>query len=231
MQGFTFPYLYDGDTQVDGQGLRLPRDAARLPFRSGAEAALRRAGRRLAFRGPEDRDVARRAQCRRRAARRQAGHDADDQVMGCSTKWNTKRDDVAKADAKWKAEPVDLALIDAAGVAKLAKNDSNRLRLVNVWATWCAPCVEEFPELVAAFAPLEQPRFRAGDDLDGRPEAAAAGEDVSRTASRVAAGATEAAARGGRARAAELPLHRREHRRARSRRSTPSGRARCRTPF
>ena len=68
-------------------------------------------------------------------------------VMGCSTKWNTKRDDIAKAEEKWKSEPVDLELIDAAGVAKLAKNDSNRLRLVNVWATWCAPCVAEFPEL------------------------------------------------------------------------------------
>ncbi len=70
-------------------------------------------------------------------------------VMGCSTKWNHKRDDVAKADAKWKAEPVDLETIDAAGVAALAKNTSNRLRLINVWATWCAPCVAEFPGLVA----------------------------------------------------------------------------------
>ena len=70
-------------------------------------------------------------------------------VMGCSTKWNSKRDDVAKADEKWKSELVELALIDVAGVAQLAKNDSNRLRLVNVWATWCAPCVAEFPALVS----------------------------------------------------------------------------------
>jgi thiol-disulfide isomerase/thioredoxin len=31
----------------------------------------------------------------------------------------------------------------------LAKNDTKKLRLFNVWATWCAPCVAEFPELVA----------------------------------------------------------------------------------
>ncbi len=42
-----------------------------------------------------------------------------------------------------------LSLIDADGAARLAKNDSNRLRVINVWATWCAPCVAEFPELVA----------------------------------------------------------------------------------
>jgi thiol-disulfide isomerase/thioredoxin len=34
------------------------------------------------------------------------------------------------------------------GVAKLARNDSPNLRLINVWATWCAPCVEELPEFV-----------------------------------------------------------------------------------
>jgi thiol-disulfide isomerase/thioredoxin len=41
-------------------------------------------------------------------------------------------------------------MIDVDGVAKLAKNDTNKLRLVNVWATWCGPCVKEFPILVAA---------------------------------------------------------------------------------
>ncbi len=38
--------------------------------------------------------------------------------------------------------------IDAAGVAALVKNPTNKLRLINVWATWCVPCVAEFPELV-----------------------------------------------------------------------------------
>ena len=26
-------------------------------------------------------------------------------------------------------------------------NPTNKLRLINVWATWCVPCVAEFPEL------------------------------------------------------------------------------------
>ena len=29
------------------------------------------------------------------------------------------------------------------------KNDTEKLRFVNVWATWCGPCVTEFPELVS----------------------------------------------------------------------------------
>jgi thiol-disulfide isomerase/thioredoxin len=31
----------------------------------------------------------------------------------------------------------------------LLKNDSEKLRLINVWATWCGPCVGEFPDFMA----------------------------------------------------------------------------------
>ena len=34
-------------------------------------------------------------------------------------------------------------------IAALAKNDTKKLRVINVWATWCAPCVKEFPGLVS----------------------------------------------------------------------------------
>jgi thiol-disulfide isomerase/thioredoxin len=30
----------------------------------------------------------------------------------------------------------------------LVKNHSDKLRLINLWATWCAPCVAEFSDLV-----------------------------------------------------------------------------------
>ena len=48
--------------------------------------------------------------------------------------------------------------IDDAGVAKLVKNDTKNLLVVNVWATWCGPCVEEMPDLVITdrmFTPRE----------------------------------------------------------------------------
>ncbi len=69
-------------------------------------------------------------------------------VFGCSTKWADKREDAKKALQKWDEEPVALESIDEMGVARLAKNDSDKLLLINVWATWCGPCITELPELV-----------------------------------------------------------------------------------
>jgi thiol-disulfide isomerase/thioredoxin len=68
--------------------------------------------------------------------------------MGCSTKWREKK---ALHDAKheaWAKTPVTVEAIDKAGIAALRANKSNKYRMINVWATWCAPCVKEFPDLV-----------------------------------------------------------------------------------
>ena len=35
------------------------------------------------------------------------------------------------------------------------KNADANAVLVNVWATWCAPCVEEFPDIVAVYRQYE----------------------------------------------------------------------------
>jgi thiol-disulfide isomerase/thioredoxin len=69
--------------------------------------------------------------------------------MGCSTKWLTKKGEVAEGNEAWRNMPVSLEPIDAAGIAALAHNPTDRLRVINLWATWCVPCVEEFPGLVS----------------------------------------------------------------------------------
>ena len=49
------------------------------------------------------------------------------------------------------APPVAVAMvrpIDRAGYAKLVAASKGRPLVVNLWATWCDPCREEFPDLV-----------------------------------------------------------------------------------
>lgn len=68
-------------------------------------------------------------------------------TVGCSVKWLDK---ATLHDAEQRAiekEPVTLAKVDAAGVKALRKNATDKTLLVNFWATWCAPCTAEFPEL------------------------------------------------------------------------------------
>jgi thiol-disulfide isomerase/thioredoxin len=49
--------------------------------------------------------------------------------------------------------------VSAAAILERAARPGARATLVNVWATWCGPCREEFPAL------LEVARARAGDGL------------------------------------------------------------------
>lgn len=41
-----------------------------------------------------------------------------------------------------------LAFIDESGAAKSLADYAGRPVLLNIWATWCAPCVEEMPSLM-----------------------------------------------------------------------------------
>ena len=148
-QGFPFPYVYDGDAQ------QIAKDYGCLAtphvFLFDAQRKLRYVGRVDDSRF-EDVKTVKSFDARNAVVEMLAGKPVTapkTTVVGCSTKWNSKKGEIVAAEEKWKAEPVDLAKIDAAGVAALAKNSSNRYRLINVWATWCAPCVAEFPELVS----------------------------------------------------------------------------------
>jgi len=69
--------------------------------------------------------------------------------MGCSTKWREKQPMAAQVHAAWAAAPVVVERLDAAGLAKLRAAKTDRVRVYNVWATWCPPCVKEFPDLVS----------------------------------------------------------------------------------
>ena len=148
-RGFKFPYLYDGDTQVTAMAygcLATPE-----VFIFDRARRLRYKGRFDNSRLPDPASVTRRDAPDAIAALL-AGRPVDVPVtlaLGCSTKWKLKATDVAESEERWDREPVRVDPIDDAGVAALARNDSKRLRVINVWATWCVPCVEEFPGLVS----------------------------------------------------------------------------------
>jgi peroxiredoxin len=144
-RGFKFPYLYDGETQ---------RVSKAFGVLATPHVFLFDRQRKLRYNGRIDDDE----------VKPPAAHDArnaiDDllagrdvrvpktRVFGCSTKWADKRDSAGEALKKWEAEPVELKPIDAAAVRKLAANDTENYRLINVWSTTCVPCITELPELV-----------------------------------------------------------------------------------
>ncbi len=72
-------------------------------------------------------------------------------TFGCSVKWSDKRGAAQSARERWAREEVTLEKTDTESLRTLLRNDSPKLRLVNVWATWCGPCVVEFPELISIF--------------------------------------------------------------------------------
>lgn len=62
--------------------------------------------------------------------------------------------------------------IDEAGFHKLASAHHGRVLLVDFWATWCAPCREEMPKLVAMHSRYERALDFVTISCD-EPEAAA----------------------------------------------------------
>src|SRR6185369_9267345 len=66
----------------------------------------------------------------------------------CSTKWDYKADANARWMEKVRKEPVTLVPADADALKELRANKSGKVRLVNIWATWCGPCVSEFDDLM-----------------------------------------------------------------------------------
>lgn len=158
-RGFTFPYLYDGTTQqiAKAYGCECTPDI----FIFDRDRRLRYMGRLDDSPYPELNTV-HQTDAANAVAALLAGRPVPVAVttpFGCATKWLENKAEIAKINEKWETTPVTLGSIDPAGVASLVRNDTNELRLINVWATWCVPCVEEFPNLVTLIRQFQNRNF------------------------------------------------------------------------
>jgi len=57
------------------------------------------------------------------------------------------------------ADEVALRAIDQAALRAVRRNVTPKLRLISVWATWCAPCHVELPEILALDRAFRGKRF------------------------------------------------------------------------
>jgi thiol-disulfide isomerase/thioredoxin len=147
LRHFSFPYLYDGDTQK----------TARLfgPVATPQVFVFDQA-RKLRYKGRVD-DNATESLVKSSDARNAidallAGkpvETAQTAAAGCALNWKANPDQIKADTAKIEAEPVKLDLAGTEALTKLRANPTGKLLLVNFFATWCGPCVSEFPDLMA----------------------------------------------------------------------------------
>jgi len=172
-KAFPFPYLYDGDDQKTA--LAYGPVATPHCFVLDSDRIVRYAGR---IDGSEKPGTGRGEDIRNALDAVLAGQPVTNpvtKVFGCSVKWSWKNEYTKKLYKEWAELPVTIDEIDADGVRELIRNNTGKLRLINIWASWCGPCITEMPDLVIIDRMYRGRPFEfitiSADKPDRKPEA------------------------------------------------------------
>jgi thiol-disulfide isomerase/thioredoxin len=147
-KGYNFPYLYDGDDHAGS----IPYGPVATPH-----AYIFDKDRKLRYRGriddtenpyvtPNTSDAIDAIEALLAGSEVEV---KETRTFGCSIKWKWADEWKKNLERQWAEAPVSVEMIDAEGIRELVANNGNKLRFINVWATWCGPCVIEFPELIS----------------------------------------------------------------------------------
>jgi thiol-disulfide isomerase/thioredoxin len=142
-RNFQFPYLYDGETGAV---------ASAFGTNVAPSIYIFDAKRQLRYYGRIDSDPSEGPGTKHEAA------DAINALLagkpveiatttpaGCELRLGSTKSAGAPSDNR----PIDLSLAPADVLSALRRNPTDKLLLVNFYATWCGPCVTEFPDLMA----------------------------------------------------------------------------------
>ncbi len=144
---WTIPYLYDGENQAVTRAYGAQSTPHVFVF--DADRKLRYTGRM--DEGYRKAGPVEKSQMRDAIDALLSGKEVTvptTRSYGCSTKWSYKRESVAKDNEAWINREVTVDVMDAEVAKTIVANATDKVRLINFWATTCGPCVAEMPDLV-----------------------------------------------------------------------------------
>jgi thiol-disulfide isomerase/thioredoxin len=157
-KNYNFPYLYDGDTQETT--IKFGPLATPHVFVFDKQRKLQYSGRiddtENPYILPNEKNL---IDALDALVQNKVPEVQQTKTFGCSIKWAWKNEWALQELANYAKQEVTLKDIDLADINTVMK-PTEKLRLVNVWATWCGPCVMEFPAFV------EIDRMYRGRDFD-----------------------------------------------------------------